>query len=101
MPRKYSSCDIAAVLEQAAHLSQRAAELAATGAITEALALEDEADQLRAGARRVARAAEAAAVSHLEGGLSVRQTAIGSLNEIGVPASPRVVADYAKARFGA
>lgn len=97
--------DIAALLAEAAELSGRAAALAAEGRVGEALALGEEAEKVR---RRARRAAHVGSLKRTSTGVSpaveqsppARQVTIASLNEIGVPTSPRTIADYASARFG-
>jgi hypothetical protein len=99
---------IADLLSQAAELSAKAAELARAGKVQKALKLEREADELRAQARsthastpvRPANRSRGASLARGEGRESVRSLAISSLTEIGVPVSPRAVAEYALLRFG-
>jgi hypothetical protein len=94
---------IAELLRHAAELSSRAATLADQGDVEGALALEAEADTLRiqARAQQVTPPANAprAVPPRRERPDSVRGITIASLAEIGVPASPRDVAEYAGARF--
>jgi hypothetical protein len=93
--------DIAALLAQAAKVAQQAAKLAATGRVTEALDLDRQADALRQKAREVA-AEPVAEVSRDDGSdraQSARAMTIAALGEIGVPSSPRAIAEYAWARF--
>lgn len=104
MLNSHAPTDLAQLLAEAAALSSQAAELARTGAVAEALALEDRADQLRARARRaVTRAGRTGTPTPNldEGSMPARQAAVASLNEIGVPSSPRAITEYARARFGA
>jgi hypothetical protein len=94
---------IAELLRRAAELSSRAAALADQGDVEGALALEAEADAFRTRAR----AQRVTPLTNAVHGVSprkdrpdsVRGITIASLAEIGVPASPREVAEYAGARF--
>ena len=97
--------DIVALLAEAAQLSGRAAALAAEGRVDEALALGEEAEKVRRRARRAAQTSRLrdgldGISPALEGTSTTRQTTIASLNEIGVPTSPRMISQYAAARFG-
>jgi hypothetical protein len=104
--------DVAQLLSQAAVLSRQAADLAERGAVNEALELEREADQLRKRARKIAskintnqRAApsgpvESVAQANAERGPGARANTIAALGELGVPSSPRVIAEYVWARYG-
>jgi hypothetical protein len=107
--------DVARLLGEAAELSQQAASLAAQGGVDEALELERRADRLRNAARRAAGikrgiTREPASTSPssadtridvgAERGESARAVTISALGEIGVPISPRAVAEYALARYG-
>lgn len=97
--------DVAALLSEAAQLSQRSADLAAGGRLDEALELEARADDLRRQVRKAARSTPTAPAPTSPGyflgdqGPTTRQTTISALNEIGVPASPRMISDYSLARF--
>ena len=101
---------VAQLLSQAAGLSQQAAKLAAGGRVTEALKLEQEADKLRKRARKIAsqietgRGGEAGFVKQSmpspERGLGARVSTIAALSELGVPSSPRAIAEYVWARYG-
>lgn len=100
--------EITMLLAEAAALSHRSVQLAAQGNVVEALALEEQADALRAKARSVAHAASRAvppactdvsAPEPNDRGPATRQVTITSLNEIGVPVAPRAIAEYARARF--
>ena len=107
--------DIASLLANAAEISQRAAGLAAKGNLEDALDLEVEADRLRAKARHVGRrrgrkvdesnSSNTDMISEPEartkGCQSVRALTVAALSELGVPVSPRAVAEYSWARFGA
>lgn len=112
---------IASLLAEAAELSRQAAALAGEGKVTRALELEEKADQLRRRARNLAahavhpdivavrpgpgenRSSDQVLFAEVKSfpGPAVRQVAIDSLNEIGVPVAPRAVAEYAWARFDA
>jgi hypothetical protein len=98
--------DAATLIQRAAELSARAAELAVAGNVDEALDVEAEADQLRRRARAAATRRRqsddpmARAAARLPSP-SVREVTIAALGEIGVPVAPRVVTSYARARFGA
>lgn len=105
--------DIPRLLEQAFEVSNRAMNLAREGRVDEALSLEKEADSLRNRARRAAALPLANANATPDGrsvdntlnlpterGPSSRATTITALGEIGVPTSPRSIAEYAWARFG-
>jgi hypothetical protein len=99
---------ITGLLQKASDLSRQAVELARQGKVGEALSLENEADTLRNKARRAA--GSDSAPSHgsvdnnadlrAERGPSSRATTVNALGEIGVPTSPRSIAEYAWARFG-
>lgn len=99
---------IAVLLAEAAKLSSRAASLAKQGEIAQALAVEAEADKLRAEARSFQQNAsasrsassEATGATRAESAKNTRILTVSSLAEIGVPVSPRAVAEYASARFG-
>jgi hypothetical protein len=98
--------DAATLIQRGAELSTRAAELAAAGKVDEALDIEAEADQLRHRARAAAtrhRQSDdpAAGAAGRPPSPSVREVTIAALGEIGVPAAPRAVTSYARARFGA
>jgi hypothetical protein len=107
--------NIARLLAEAAEISRRAATLASQGRVTEALALEREADYLRKGARVIAGQSGENEPSLIETpvrfphrrerrnqpGETARALTIAGLEEIGVPLSPRSVSEYALARFGA
>jgi hypothetical protein len=107
--------DIASLLANAAEISQRAAGLAAKGNLQDALDLEVEADRLRTKARHVGRHRRRKVdesnsfnndmISEPEarttGRQSVRAVTVAALSELGVPVSPRAVAEYSWARFGA
>lgn len=85
-----------------AELLQQAGELAQQGRIDEALALTRQAETLR---KRAQKAEKKAAETTKEGdggerGASARKVVISALAEIGVPVSPRAVAEYARLRFG-
>jgi hypothetical protein len=100
------------LLTKAASLSSQAADLARRGKVEKALELERQADEFRAQARsdQAAKQTNAPKRSRTrlkgelplrgEGGESTRSLTITSLVEIGVPASPRGVAEYAVVRFG-
>ncbi len=98
--------EAAELLAEASELATRSAALAEQGDLAAALEVEREADSLRARARRAARAAarqakSAGAVSAPpERGRSSREVVISSLNELGIAAAPRAVADHARTRFG-
>jgi len=89
--------DVAKLLDEAATLSARAAALAAEGKVQQALELESQADSIRRRARL--RARRPARAELLAGRGTGRDLTIASLNELGVPSSPKDVADYAFARF--
>jgi hypothetical protein len=96
--------DAATLFGKAAELSARVAQLAAAGKLDEALDVEADAGEFRRRAR--AAAARADHASTVPGtarppGPSTREVTIAALGEIGVPAAPRAVSNYAKARFGA
>jgi len=106
-----SSKRIANLLTEAARLSTRAAGLAQQGKVKEALRLEKQAEALRSQARngppvKPKRPDPSQAdrkddqKAGTEGTQSTRSLAIASLVELGVPASPRAVAEYTLARFG-
>ena len=97
--------NIPQLLSEAADLSRRAAELAGNGRVDEALDLERQADILRNQARHAAASPAHRSVSRPpesipERGPNLRSNVIAALGEIGVPSSPRSVADYVAARFG-
>jgi hypothetical protein len=97
--------NIPQLLSEAADLSRRAAELAGNGQVYEALDLERQADILRNQARHAAASPAHRSVSRPpesipERGPNLRSNVIAALGEIGVPSSPRSVADYVAARFG-
>jgi hypothetical protein len=98
--------DAATLIQQAATLSARAAELAAAGNVDEALNIEADADQLRRRARATAtrrahqHADHTARAATRPPSPSAREVTIAALGEIGVPAAPRAVTGYASARFG-
>ncbi len=102
---------IVKLLTKAADLSARGAELAREGKLEKALDVEREADELRGEARRIqasiAKGGKASRstknaepLSSRDGAESARSLIIASLTEIGVPASPRAISEYALARFG-
>lgn len=102
---------IADFLTKAAQVSTEAADLARRGKVEKALELERRAEELRALARsdRTAKPKKPRTAkptqngeqeSKTEGGESTRSLTIASLVEIGVPVSPRAVAEYALVRFG-
>jgi hypothetical protein len=95
--------DIATLLAEAAKISGRAAELAAQNQVDAALELEREAEELRERARKVVSSRpEPGNVTNevpTETGQSARAVTIAALGEIGVPASPHAIAEYAWARF--
>ncbi len=103
-----AGADIAQLLSQAAGLSRQAAELAERGQVNEALQIEQEADQIRRQARKVAadeqkNAAAPAAQSPQAGenkGLGLRAATIAALGELAVPSSPRAISEYVSARYG-
>jgi hypothetical protein len=106
-----SNKKIADLLTKAAQVSMEAADFARRGKVEKALELERQADELRALARsgRTARRKKPTAAkptqngeqeSRADGGESTRSLTIASLVEIGVPVSPRAVAEYALVRFG-
>jgi hypothetical protein len=87
------------LLQRAAELTGRAAELAAADDLDGAMRLEREADGLRRRAR--ARANRRTPSGETRPRMqSAREGAVASLNELEVPSSPREIADYASARFG-
>jgi hypothetical protein len=100
---------IVELLAEAAKISERALRLARRGDVEAALRLESQADLLRTRAREErpvqgllpARSRDKPSGSRrgdqVEG---TRGLTISSLVEIGVPASPRAVAEYASLRFG-
>jgi hypothetical protein len=90
---------VADLLAEAAQLSAEAAKLAARGDVDSALRLESQAEVLRRQARRRARSVPVLPTPdpRRETG---RNVTIAALNELGVPCSPKSVADYAIARFG-
>jgi hypothetical protein len=109
--------DIASLLADAAKVSTRAAALAAQGQVAEALDLESQADRLRAKARRFsqrtgtanpvkgtslaeAKPSQPASGTRTERNQSTRSVTVSALSELGVPMSPRAVAEYSWARFG-
>jgi hypothetical protein len=110
------SDEVTRLLAEAAAISAQAVETAAGGDRVAALRLEDRADAIRRIARRLARSGEANRAS--SGGIgrssgegieavgsrgpaaSVRELTISALTELGVPSSPRSIADYIAARFG-
>jgi hypothetical protein len=102
-----TSEDAATLIRRAAELSASAAELAVAGKVDEALAVEADADQLRERARAVAvrrtrqEGDPAIHAAARPAGPSTREVTIAALGEIGVPAAPRAVSGYARARFGA
>jgi hypothetical protein len=90
---------IADLLQRAAELTARAAELAAADDLEGAMRLEREADGVRRKAR--ARASRRTPSGETRPRVqSAREGAVASLNELEVPSSPREIADYASARFG-
>jgi hypothetical protein len=96
-----SSTDVAGLLTQAAKVSRQAATLAGAGRVAEALDLERQADGLRQRAREIA-AAPSTQLDREEPsdrGQSARAVTIAALGEIGVPSSPRAIAEYAWVRF--
>jgi hypothetical protein len=106
-----SNKKIAELLTKAAKVSTQAAELAQRGKVEKALDLERQAEELRALARngqsakrknpRASRPTpDGDQESRKESGESTRSLTIASLVEIGVPVSPRAVAEYAFVRFG-
>ena len=104
-----SGTDVAQLLSEAADLSRRAADLAKKGRVDDALEVERQADEIRKRARRIAAqsvpegrepAAPPILKSDAERGPSARSSTIAALAELGVPTSPRALADYAFARFG-
>jgi hypothetical protein len=101
-PQQERASDVATLLAQAANISHRAADLAAEGRVDAALELEREADELRKRARLIKRPERRSAAneSPTETGQSARAVTIAALGEIGVPASPRAIAEYAWVRFG-
>jgi hypothetical protein len=94
---------IAELLRRAAELSSGAATLVDQGDVQGALALEAQADALRLQARsKLVPPSPPPALevpARKDRPDSVRALTISSLAEIGVPASPREVAEYAGARF--
>jgi hypothetical protein len=89
---------IESLLREAAKLTKQAAELAGKDDLDGAMALEQEADRLRRRARsRAKRTSRGQASPRSQ---SAREGAVAALNELGVPASPREITDYAAARFG-
>jgi len=100
--------DIARLLSEAAGLSRQAAELAERGQVNQALQLEQEADQIRKQARKVAAdvqkkaavVATSTSQAGTEKGLGLRSATIAALGELGVPSSPRIIGEYVSARYG-
>jgi len=106
--RPNDGTDIAQLLSQAAGLSRQAAELAERGQVNEALQLEQEADQIRKQARKVAADAQKKATAPApqtaqassDKGLGLRAATIAALGELSVPSSPRTIGEYVSARYG-
>jgi hypothetical protein len=92
------SDDVAVLLAEAASVSARAAEVAATGDIDAALRLEREAETLRRQARLSARR-RAVPLTTPTVAATIRDMAIAALNELEVPSAPRALSDYARIRF--
>lgn len=97
--------------EEAARLLREAAALVEQGRAPEALALQEQAAALlhaptktetpitrEAAASPQARPSRAEMLGTI--GRSARQDVVDALNDLGVPSSPRAIADYARARFG-
>jgi len=106
-PRKPNAAaeEVAQLLSRAADLSRQAADEAHRGRVNEALKLERDAEELRKRARKVASRVEAAtddvvSQTSSERGPSARASTIAALGELGVPSSPRAIAEYAWARYG-
>lgn len=100
---------IVELLAEAAKISERALRLARRGDVEGALQLESQADRLRTRARdvRPVRGGPPARPRDKPSGSrrgdpaeGMRGLTISALVEIGVPASPRAVAEYAGVRFG-
>lgn len=100
--------DLAQLLSRAAELLRQAADVAVHGKLDEALQLEQEADQIRRQARKIATESQKkAAASALlpnqatsDKGLGLRAATIAALGELSVPSSPRTIAEYVSARYG-
>jgi len=96
-----SSGKLAALLEEAADLTGRAARAAAAGELEEMRRLETQSAELRRRAQRTSRSIEHARVGRDAGSrISARAQAITALSEMDVPAPAREIAAYHAARFG-
>jgi len=87
--------------DEAAELLREAASLAAAGEVTAAIEVQQRAQALLAelATVRASRRRRASTLPSAEPAQSARQMTIAALNEIGVPASPRDIAEYARVRF--
>src|SRR5579863_2440436 len=100
---------IAQLLSKAAELSRNAADLAQCGQVEQALQIEQEADQIRKQARKVAvdTQRKAAGTTVTQGGQfstdkgpGLRAATIAALGELAVPSAPRTISEYVLARYG-
>lgn len=88
------------LLTQAAELAQRAATLAGEGCLEEAAAAQKESEQVMRRAKRALTTATGKRKVASNWSQTDREMVVNALGELEVPASPKLVGDYALARFG-